>query len=282
MARYLTWAVAAACAATIGSAAEAQSEDSLPLYELGIFGLGGYTSDYPGSNQSHFHALPLPYVVYRGKYFRMNGNTAAGIVYDSPDVTFDVSFSGAFDTSSKSDIARRGMPSLGYLGEIGPRLNVTLLRQSPEAWVDLELPVRAALSTDFSSLGYRGWTFAPKLAYQYENFLAPGGRFKIGIGPKFATGELMDYFYQVPPQYRAPGRPPYNAKAGYLGSSIEAQVKYPVLDRVTFLSIVSGSYYKGATNESSPLFKKTTGYSVILGLSYSLYRSDEPATGKAE
>ena len=174
------------------------------------------------------------------------------------------------------------MPSLDYLGEVGPRLNVVLARDARAARINLELPVRVVLSTDLSSLDYRGWTFSPALAYRNDDFLGTHGQFKLAAGPQFATMELMSYFYQVAPRYVAPGRPAYTAKAGYLGSRAEVSYKLPVNDRLSFLSQVAGSYYEGAANQASPLFKRKTNFSVALGFTFSLYHTDATGVGEAE
>ena len=54
--------------ATAVSPASAQDPfaNSKPKFELGAIGGGGYTPDYPASDQNHAHPLVLPYLVYRG------------------------------------------------------------------------------------------------------------------------------------------------------------------------------------------------------------------------
>ena len=264
----------------LASAAEAASGDK-PLVEVGVLAAGGTFPDYPGSNQNHFHALPLPYVIYRGRYFQLSENSARGILYAAPAVSFDVSASGAF-RSSHDDTARKGMPGLDYMGQIGPRVNLLLARDAMYAKIDFELPVRAVISTDLSSFAFRGLVVAPEIAYTHSNFMNSGGRLKIGLGPQFATKRLMEYFYSVQPQYATPERPQYDASGGYLGSRLEITYRLPLNQRMSLITLVAPELYAGATNSGSPLFKRNYGLSLALALSFSFYRSDAVARGEAE
>ena len=252
-----------------------------PLFEAGIFAVGGWFPDYPAANQNHFHALPLPYIIYRGQYFQMSETAARGIFYASPAVSFDVSASGAF-RSSHDDNARRGMPGLDYMGQVGPRMNVLLARDARYAKIDLEIPVRAVFSTDLSSIAFRGFLLAPELAYTHANFMDTGGRLKLGIGPMFATARLMQYFYTVEPQFAIPGRPQFNATGGYLGSRLSLSYRVPLNQRMSVIALVAPELYSGASNANSPLFKRQYGISAGLGLSFSFYHSEAVARGEQE
>ncbi len=258
----------------------AQQRDE-PLFEAGIFAVGGWVPDYPASNQNHFHALPLPYIIYRGRYFQMSETAARGIFHASPAVSFDVSASGAF-RSSHDDKARTGMPGLDYMGQIGPRMNVLLARDAMYAKIELELPVRAIFSTDLSSIAFRGFLAEPEVAYTHSNFLNSGGRLKVAIGPEFATARLMQYFYTVEPQFVIPGRPQFNATGGYLGSRLSISYSVPLNQRMRLVGLFVPELYSGATNAASPLFKRHYGLSAALALSFSFYRSDAVARGEQE
>ena len=78
------------------------------------------------------------------------------------NVELDISLSGSFAIDSDDNDARRGLPDLDYLGEVGPRLQITIARAARHAKIDLELPLRAVFSTDLSDLDYRGVTFSPR------------------------------------------------------------------------------------------------------------------------
>jgi MipA family protein len=264
----------------ISAPARGENEDR-PLWEVGIAAIGGEFPDYPGSSQSHFHALPLPYVIYRGEYFQLSPTTARGIIVNAPAVSLDVSASGAF-RSSHNNQARAGMPGLDYTGQIGPRLNILLAHDAMYAKVDLELPVRAVFSTNLKTVDYRGVLMAPELAYTHGNFMNSGGRFKMGVGPEFATARLMQYFYTVEPQFVTSTRPQFNATGGYLGARFEVSYRRSLNDRMTILALLAPELYSGATNARSPLFKKQFGVSAALGVTFSFYGSTARATGETD
>lgn len=76
--------------------------------------------------------------------------------------------------------------------------------------------------------------------------------------------------------YATTERPAYEAKAGYLG--IDASVELAYRQRIYSLyAYVDYAYYGGATNASSPLFKKTDALTILVGFNWYLWFSNEPA-----
>ena len=108
----------------------------------------------------------------------------------SERLEFDMSLDGSFDSDSNKNMARKGMPDLDYLFEAGPRPQMTLTNHFRGGKVDLELPLRAVISTDFSSASYEGVVFHPQLAWQHENLYGTGTRFKISSGPVLPPRDL--------------------------------------------------------------------------------------------
>ncbi len=266
-------AVMAALGFALAPAAGRADTRQLPVLDIGVFGLAGYVPDYPAASQSHLHLIPLPYLIYRGKYFETGPNSAAGYLFKSPAYTLDISAAASFDTQSTNDLARQGMPALGYLGEIGPRLRVRLLHDAASAKIDLEFPVRAVLETDLKSIGYEGFDFTPEIAYQNDNFYGSHGRFKIGLSPQFASQQLMSYFYGVSPQFATATRPAYTAQPGYVGTQLDASYRVPLNARISLFSQLAFDDYTAATNQDSPLFRRQYGASVLAGVSFSLWHS---------
>lgn len=252
--------------------ARAQTGEDKPLVELGVLGAGATLPDYPASAQNHLHAIPLPYVIYRGEFLQLSANSIRGIFFKSDRVSLDVSASGSL--SSHDDAARQGMPGLDDMGQIGPRLNVLLARDATNGKLDFELPLRAVISTDFKSLAYRGLDFAPEISYAHANVMNSGGSLKVWIGPEFGTGRLMDYYYTVAPQFVTPGRAQYNAHGGYLGSHLDITYRHPIGERASIIAYGGPQLYTGAANEASPLFKKQYGISAAVAFAYSFYESD--------
>lgn len=64
--------------------AEAQAQDikpdgepTKPLWELCVAGGVMYSPDYPAADKNSLHALALPYVIYRGDFLRLGGDSIA-------------------------------------------------------------------------------------------------------------------------------------------------------------------------------------------------------------
>ncbi len=250
----------------------------LPLWELGVAGGVGWMPDYPAASSNSFNAIPLPYIVYRGDFLRMGeGSIIRGRIVHTEDFEFDVSLDGSFPANDNDD--RAGMPGLDWLGEIGPRLQYTLARDTKAAKIEVEVPVRAVFSTDFSDLEYRGWVFNPALAYQNDRFLDQPGSFKLSIGPVFGSAELNEYFYQVDAAFATPSRPRYEAEAGYMGTEIQASYFRPLTPWLRAFAVVQANVNTGAANESSPLYKDDinlgVGTGVVLSLVWSKQRVSE-------
>jgi hypothetical protein len=122
--------------------------------------------------------------------------------------------------NSNENDARRGMPDLDATLEIGPSLNfLLLLGDDRKARLELRLPVRAALASDFSHVNFAGWMFQPNLNLDLRDVLGHGGwKFGMLAGPVFSDRRYNQYFYGVDPAYATASRPAYNASGGYAGS----------------------------------------------------------------
>jgi outer membrane scaffolding protein for murein synthesis (MipA/OmpV family) len=263
-------------------AAAAQAEEApreKPLWELGVAAGGAWLPDYPAAGQNHFNAIGLPYIVYRGDFFRSDEKgLLRGRFVKSRDFELDVSLSGSFSADSSNNDARRGMPDLDYLVELGPRIQWTVARAAKWAKLDFELPVRAVFSTDLKSVDYRGFLAQPELAYQHDNFLESGLALKHGVSASFADVNLQDYFYRVEPQFATPTRPAYEADAGYLGSRLQLVLTKALGPALRVFAAGRVDFHQGAANEDSPLFREDVTYGAGLGVVWSIFRS--PSTVK--
>ena len=246
-----------------------------PLVELGVAGGAGYVPDYPAAGQNHFNGIALPFPIYRGDFIRSDSKgLLRGRFIHSQNFELDVSLSGSLDADSDDNDARRGMPDLDYMAEVGPRLQWTFARAARWARMDLELPVRAVFSTDFSSVEHRGFLVEPQLAYQHENFLDTGAKLKLGLSTIFADEDLQDYFYQVDVPFVTAVRPAYDGRAGYLGSRLRLLFLHPVSKRLRLFVAGDLHSHHGASNENSPLYGEDCTYSAGTGLIWSFYQSD--------
>ena len=133
-----------------------------PRWELGAAVGAGILPHYPAADQYRMELLPLPYFAYRGKFVRSDDKgLLRGRVFLSDRAELDISLAGSIALDATDNRVRVGMPDLDWIGEVGPRLQLTLARISPDAKVDLEIPVRAVFSTDFHWFDHVGYVSIP-------------------------------------------------------------------------------------------------------------------------
>jgi len=249
----------------------------LPVFEAGVAAGGGWLPAYPASDQNRWRGLVVPYVIYRGDLFRADDTGLRARTNLTQGIELSVSASAGFNGSSRDIVAREGMPDLDWLGEIGPTLRFTLWRADDAAQprrILLDTPVRAVFSTDWSSVSFRGFTFAPDIAYEHVHFLSPFARLRLSAGVVFGTDRYTDYFYQVDPEFARPGRQAYDSSAGYVGSRVSVSYRMPVNERVSLVAGGRIENFSGAANAGSPLFRREWNASVVAGVAVSLWRSE--------
>jgi outer membrane scaffolding protein for murein synthesis (MipA/OmpV family) len=248
-----------------------------PLWEAGIGAVAGALTDYPGSDQYRVRALPLPYFVYRGDVVRSDAN-GARVRAATGIVEWELSGGGSLSSNSTGG-ARAGMPKLDYLLEVGPKAKITLVRPTDTSRLLLDLPVRGAFSTDFSSrLQSRGALFAPDLTYEERAIFGSQWSGRASIGGQFATAGLQRFYYQVEPEYARAGRPAYDARAGYLGATFGLTALRQLTPRFTIFLGMDVDSYQGAANVDSPLVRARSDLDVAFGFAWSLGQSKRRVT----
>jgi len=251
--------------------------ERLSLLELGIIGGSAYLPDYPAAHQNHWKSLAAPYVVYRGSIFRSDRDGARARLFKQKHYEVEMSFAGSFNSNSKDNDARRGMPDLDYLGEVGPRLSVPLGTLGWNTKLKLYVPVRAVFSSDLTNLKHRGFTFSPNLTLIAPNFIRPEWIGFSAISSTFANRQLSAYFYDVAPEFALPSRPTYDARGGYLGSDFSVGLLMTLHPRWKLFLGSAVSYYEGTANTSSPLFRDRLGYTGVVGVAWIFYISKRRA-----
>ncbi len=251
--------------------------DGRPLWEAGVGGGGGWLPHYPASDEGGFRGLAAPYVIYRGEIFRVGDDgIARSRVVNTSLFELDISLDGSFDAESDENDARRGMPDLDFLAEIGPQLVLKLHRSEREE-LDVALQVRAAFSTDFSSLDDRGFVYQLRASYETRGLFGGDVGLVLSGGPIFATERLHDYFYQVDSGFAAPGRPAFDAQGGYVGTEAFLGTYYALSEQLTLYAGAQLGLYAGAENADSPLFREDFTAGVLAGFTWSFWRSERRA-----
>ena len=259
--------LAAVCFTTPAAAKEE------PLLEYG-FGIGAIAfEDYRGSNTTHAYPLPIPYLVYNGKFLKADREGVRGTLFNQDWV--ELNLSGNATTPVKNDRERSGMPDLKSTLEIGPSLDFHLLHSDDKhVKFDLRLPLRAAVTVQ-ASPKYIGWTFTPRFALDFVDPLGYEG-WNAGVlaGPLFAERRYHAYFYSVAPQFATPDRPAYQATGGYAGTQTITAVSK------RFPRFWVGAYMRydtlsGAAFADSPLVQRKSYWSAGFGISWMIHRSTQ-------
>ncbi len=229
----------------------------LPLWELGLGAAALRLPDYRGADQARGYLLPFPVVIYRGERLRADREGVRGRLFDSDRVELDFSLGGSLPVRSGRNDARRGMPTLDTVLELGPSLVVRLARSADgQRTVELRLPARAAVAVGARGLHGVGAVFAPQLRASWRA-AAWGWNVDAAAGPMYASRAFHQYVYGVQDAYATPDRPAYSARGGYAGAqfTLTASRRHGALRLFGF---VRAETLAGAVYESSPLVRRST------------------------
>ena len=207
-----------------GAATGARAEQ-LPLWEAGV-GISVIDfPDYRGSAERRTWVLPFPYLVYRGEFLKADERRGVrGLFFKTESVELDASFNGTVPVKSSENAARQGMPDLDPTLEVGPSLNFSLLKSADrKTTLELRLPVRGVLASDFSYVDFVGWVFQPTLNVDTRDAFGYTG-WKLGFlgGPVYSNSNYNRYFYAVDPAFATATRPAYSPGGGYGGAQFIA------------------------------------------------------------
>ncbi len=247
-----------------------------PLWEAGLVGIAAWRPPYPGADQDLLRARVLPYAVYRGAFLRVDDGGVGLRALRTPRFEWDASGSAAFGSPSRRVPARRGMPGIGTLVEIGPALKVNLgdlvrAGRDPRA-TRLEIPVRAVFDVD-DGLARKGWTFEPRLSHTAWT----GARdvLVVSAGALLGDRRLGDLYYGVAPAYATAERPAYAARAGLVATRVGASLRHRLGPSLRLVWFVQAETVRGAANESSPLVRSREDAGAGVSLVWGAWRSSQ-------
>lgn len=265
----MAWRGAGAMAALCLLAAPAAAEE-LPLWELGA-GIGAFAlPDYRGSDEGRGYLLPVPYVVYRGKFLKADRHGIRGTLFDSDRLDLNLSVAASLPVDSSRNTARSGMPDLEPSLELGPSLEIALWRaQDRRDVLALRLPLRAALTLEGSPRAI-GWAATPHLNLDLAGRGALSG-WNLGMlaGPIYGSRRQHQYFYGVAPQFATPTRPAYDAPGGTAGLQFIAAASRR-FDGFWVGAFLRADTLRGAAFAASPLLKRDTYIAAGVGIAWVL------------
>jgi len=250
--------------------------EEVPLWEAGLGLALVNTPAYRGVDARRTFVFPFPYINYNGRVMKAEGNTVRGMLFYSDNIELNISAGGSTPGNSDDLETRRGMPDLDPAMEIGPTLNLMLAEQQGHKWkLGARFPARAVLSTDFSSVEYRGWLFNPHLNLDLrDSWPGPGWKWGFAIGPLFATARYHEYFYSVAPQYATLSRPAYTAEGGYSGMRFTTALSKRY-NRLWLGGYVRYEAIDGAVFDDSPLVNSGHDFSAGFAIAWIFNQSSK-------
>ncbi len=242
------------------------TKEPTPKTELGMGIAVLQFPAYRGSNQASTLVLPLPYVEYRGDFFKADREGVRGSLFDSDRVELSISVSGSPPTKSEGVDRRKGMPDLKPSLELGPQLNVLLSSpQRRDMTLKLRLPLRQGITIENQPRDI-GLTFSPNLNLDIANPWGwSGANLGFVVGPIFTSKKQNDNFYTVTAVHATSTRAAYQTSGGYAGSQFLVSLSRRLGD-VWVGTYVRYDSLRGAVFADSPLVSThhylTAGFAV--------------------
>ena len=262
---------------TLAKASTNELSEGLPVFELGAGGTAQSAPDYPGSDEYHLHGLPFPYMVYRGSVLKSDPDRGTRAEFFADDIVLlDVSFAGSYPVSRDSNQARRGMrETVDWVGEAGPRTSIRLWRGEDRQTLRFQMAARGVASTDLARVRDIGYILEPQLAW--VSFHGPQRQWRISaaVSAAWTDRRLANYFYEVQEYDVAPGRPRYDAQAGYLGSSVSSSITYAYSPQFRIIFGPELGFFGGSANQTSPLFRKSESIAFSVAIIWVMYHSEK-------
>ena len=256
------------CCTALSSIAQAGEAE----WELGIGITAMDIPYYPGSAENKSYVFPIPHILYRSEKLEIDNGIDATFL-KTQRIRLNLSADLAVPVNSKDSTARNGMPDLDLVIQIGPTLEITLAggRFKPRH-LRLELPVRAAVATDFGSAEHVGWVFEPRVTYESRRPYKTGFAHLISAGLRFSSQELHEYYYDVKPTFVTPVRPAFESAAGYSGLFLDYIANWRT-DELIYFALLRYQNLAGAAYEDSPLIEQEDYLLVGVGVTWVFARN---------
>jgi outer membrane protein len=256
--------------------AETTAESKKPLWEVGLFNSAMAFPHYRGSDEQMYYFLPLPYFVYRGEKFRADRDGMEGIFLKTDHIESNISLSGYPPVNGETE-ARAGMPDLGALFGIGPKLKFFLNSRKAVNPIYISTAAQGVSSIDLASdlsMAYEGLRYSVKLIYHNKTLITKtGSSFGLNAGIYYADSGLNSYFYDVEPAYVRISRPYYKSARGHAGHSVYGYLIYGLTDVLSLGFFGRWDNVKHAVFNDSPLVRKNDTYLGGISLIWKIYES---------
>ena len=249
--------------------------ETRPLWEFGLGAAALRLPDYRGADTYGRYLLPLPYIIYRGKYLRAGRDGARAVLLDTERVEFDISLNAGPPARADLGGVRAGMADLPATVEIGPKLRTTLWSGRGGARLNLDLPLRAVVTLERSPRSI-GTVFSPNL----DLALPTGTPWRLGIqgGPMWGSSGLHAHYYGVSAADAVSSptlqRPAYEARGGYAGWHALAGLSRH-FEHHWVGTYVRHDHVGGAVFADSPLVRSRQNWSAGIAMAWIFAASSE-------
>jgi outer membrane scaffolding protein for murein synthesis (MipA/OmpV family) len=251
------------------------SAPGLPLWEAGLIAGGVTQPAYPGADERASLLAGLPYAVYRGEYWRIDRNTVGVRAIRTPRTELDIGFSASLGSRAENIEARRGMDDLGMLLEFGPRLKINLGEiDDGESNSRIQIPVRGVFDAN-DHMRYHG--IAYELQWVADMKLPSRWSVTSNLGALFGDQLLADTFYRVAPAEATAVRPAYDARSGLIALRATLWASRLFTPAARFFSYLRFDSVAAAANRDSPLVRRDTGWTLGVGVAWTLAQSERTA-----
>jgi outer membrane scaffolding protein for murein synthesis (MipA/OmpV family) len=247
-----------------------------PLWEIGLGAAAMRLPDYAGSDVSHGYLLPVPFVVYRGRWLRADREGARAVLIDTPTWGLNLSAHASAPVRSHDNPARLGMANLPATLELGPKLTAQVWKAADgSAELHANVPLRAVigLTRDAPMLGA---VLTPTLNLDLPRLGGSGWNLGLQVGPKWGSQRLHAHYYGVSAPDSSATRPAYTARGGHAGWQALAAVSRR-FERTWVGAFVRHERLDGAVFADSPLVRRSSALSAGVAVVWVLARSDEEA-----
>lgn len=229
------------------------------------FGIGlSYISApvYLSSKKQNSHIYPIPYIEYKSKYFNIDRDRIYKDFLSSDKANMELSIRGMLP-SKNEDTLREGMNDLDAILEIGPKFIYNIYSKK-NMKINLEVPIRIALSLGKDLLKYKG--YYSSLQIKYENSLLKNYKVNFILGASYSDKKLNNYYYEVKKEFINSNRKEYHSNSGFSG--LHNSFSITKKDKnFWYGAFVKYYYLKNAVFENSPLYQ--TDNSLIYGFAFS-------------
>jgi len=235
------------------------------FWELGAGATAITTALYPGSNEDISFVIPFPFFRVKSDHFEVDDGIR-GFLFESPKYRLNVSAGFGVPVNSNDSVARNGMPDLNAVVQLGPSLEVIFSggRRKPHEF-RLELPLRAAIATDLSSVESVGVIFEPRLSYETLRPFKSGWAYQVRGGLRYASSNYHAYYYDVPIAFSTPQRDVFQSNSGYSGAFIDLTGNWRQ-DNFIYFAFLGYQNLQGTAFENSPLVENTNSFSMGIGM----------------